>query len=262
MRTVKWFEFTTELSRKFLVQEMKGSLLGSLWVVASPVFQGLLYMAIFGFLLPGAFPVSIQEDPITYASLLLMGIVVVQFVTDLIGSSANLALSQRMLIRFGRVPLLSLIVANWTRAFVRLLISLVLPVALALLSPAFRGSVQGVPLLATVAILVLFSLALSGFFAVSGALLRDINQVIQPLSLVIFYTSGVFYSLAAVPTEAAAWFPLNPVFFVISQLRYAFYGIDGLPLIFFLGHAGAAAAILLLVARIEAGIRFRIAERI
>ena len=65
--------------------------------------------------------------------------------------------------------------------------------------------------------------------------LRDVEQVMAILTMVLLFLAPIFYPLTAVPEAFRAWIMLNPLSFVVEQVRrVVIYGVppdwDGLAL--------------------------------
>jgi lipopolysaccharide transport system permease protein len=73
-----------------------------------------------------------------------------------------------------------------------------------------------------VACIALIGLGLSWFISAVAVFIRDVSAIIPPLSLVLMFSSSVFFPLSAVPQRARWILELNPLAVIIDQARGAF----------------------------------------
>jgi lipopolysaccharide transport system permease protein len=67
--------------------------------------------------------------------------------------------------------------------------------------------------------LLFFTLGLSWFLASTGVFVRDIGQVVGIVTTAMLFLSPVFYPIAAIPEEYRPWLHLNPLTFILEQVR-------------------------------------------
>lgn len=76
--------------------------------------------------------------------------------------------------------------------------------------------------------LIMMSLGLSLLFAILSYYYIDLDKFLSVLFRVLYFTSGVFFSLADIPQKAAYYLSYNPIFQAIEIIRSAF-SINTLP---------------------------------
>lgn len=91
---------------------------------------------------------------------------------------------------------------------------------LALLGEPLHGA--GLPVVAA-GWLILFLLACAAAFVASAlqVFLKDVDQIVAPLLMVLFYATPILYPLALVPEAARPWLAINPLLHVVEPLREA-----------------------------------------
>ena len=197
----------------------KGSHLGLIWSLLNPLLMLGLYVLVFGYIFGGKFGILPNETRVDYALGIFLGLTLFHFFAEVLTIAPTLIIANPNFVKKVVFPLEILPAASVGGAAFHLLISL----GLALLSLAFFG--EGIPLsilwLPLIIVpLILFGLGVSWFFAALGVFFRDINQVMQFLSMALMWASGVFFSAQKYP-EAWTYLRFNPLLLAIDLTRDA-----------------------------------------
>ena len=216
-REILW-QFTV---RNFHLKH-KGAALGVAWAVLNPLLLLGLYFVVFGWIFKGHFGVVPDETLVDYALALLLGLTVFHFLAEVIAQSPGVITSNPNLVKKVVFPLEILPVANLGACFFNFGISL----GLVLLGKLIFG--HGLPLgilWVPVIILpvVLLGLGVAWLLAAVGVFFRDISQITQFATLLLMYTSAVFFSsqrIREIP-ELWAFLRFNPLIHAIELLRAA-----------------------------------------
>ncbi|MGH2521107.1 MAG: ABC transporter permease [Anaerolineales bacterium] len=204
------FDVITTLVGRELRIRYKGSVLGFLWAILSPLGT----VAIMHFLFTRVLPLNIPH----YASFIYCGLLPWTWFQASVLTSASTLIDNRDLVRkpFFPRPLLPAVV-NSTNFMLYLL---ALPVLLVLLAA------EGVPLSPMLALLPLvwlvqaiFTLAFGVLFAALGVLIRDVQHLLGVGMLLWFYLTPIFYDLDGVAPDAVRWLRLNPMAIVVQAHR-------------------------------------------
>jgi len=197
----------------------KGSHLGLIWSFLNPLLMLGLYVLVFGYIFGGSFGILPGETRVDYALGIFLGLTLFHFVSEVLGLSPTLIVGNPNFVKKVVFPLEILPAASVGGAVFHLLISL----GLALVSLLIFG--QGIPagilwLPVIIAPLILLGLGISWFFSALGVFFRDINQVMQFLSMTLMWSSAVFFTAQRYP---AAWTYLrfNPLLLAIDLTRDA-----------------------------------------
>lgn len=212
-----------QFSLRFFGQRYKGSVLGVIWVFLSPLLMMLLYTFVFGIIFDGRFGVTEGETCIDYALGIFLGLTLFNVVAESIGTAPSLILSHPNLVKRVVFPLEILPVANLAPIFVNFLASLAL-VIVGVLASGRTLEVDDFTLLLVFVPVFWMSLGLSWLLSAVGTFVRDIQNIVQFLTLVLMYCSAVFFSAYRVQTEApTAWMFLkfNPLVHGIDIARSA-----------------------------------------
>lgn len=208
--------FTLELARSRFQAENQQDRLGLAWVVLQPLINAAVYGTIFGFLLASS------TRPDNFVAFLVTGIFVFQFFAGCFSAGAKSITSNLGLVRalhFPRALLPVSVVLQELFAFGPML------AVLGVLVLATGEPLAWTWLLVGPATVLLALFCLGVAFA-AGRLtihVRDFTQLIPFLTRVLFYTSGIFFSVNRITDHEGLQRLLgaNPVHIFISLFRGA-----------------------------------------
>lgn len=201
----------------------RGSRLGILWQVLSPLLMLALYGFTFGVLLHGRFGVIPGETSADYALGIFLGFTLYGLVADTMGSAPGAVVDNANLVKKVLFPLEVLPAAMTVSMLSPFLVSLGLfAIGFVLFGQAVTVQVLWLPLVLLP--LFLLSLGLAWFVSALGVYFRDVRSAMNFLTTALFYVSGIFFSAssagagtkARVALEILRW---NPVFVGIDLAR-------------------------------------------
>jgi lipopolysaccharide transport system permease protein len=196
----------------------KGSHLGLLWSLLSPLLTFGLYMFVFGVVFGGRYGVVANESHIDYALGLFVSLAILQLVVEVTATSPLLIISQPNFVKKVVFPLEILPVASVGASVFHFAISFVLAIAgIALAGPGLAWSALWIPVILLPVVLIAFGVA--WFASALGVFLRDIGQAAQFFGQVLIYASAVFYSHRIVPHQAWVFLRLNPLVHAVELTR-------------------------------------------
>ena len=227
----------------------KGSALGFLWSLLTPLAMILIYAVFAGVLGMKRQLLGISGgNTVAYLPFLVTGIVVWQFTAGTLGDSLHAIVGNANLVKkvyFPRAILpASTALANAVNFLLTFVILLVYLAASGALRPA--GALWLVP---AIALQLALCLGISLLVSTLNVFFRDTEHIVALLLLAWFFMTPVMYE-TSLQTDAAAhfsWFPaslrglvfLNPMTGILALYRHALLGMDLVP-------AGIAPAWLLL----------------
>jgi len=188
----------------------KGSLLGLLWAILSPLGTVLILHILFSRILPLNIP--------HYATFLYSALLPWTWFQSAIITGAATLIDNRDLVRrpFFPRPLLPAVVTSTNF----LLYLLAFPVLFGLLL------VEGVALSPVMLLLplvwmvqLIFTLACTIFVAALGVVVRDVQHLLSVVMLLWFYLTPIFYDIDRVTPEQARWLRLNPLAILVQAHR-------------------------------------------
>jgi lipopolysaccharide transport system permease protein len=209
-------DVTTTLVGRELRIRYKGSLLGLLWSILSPLGTVAILHILFSRILPLGIP--------HYAAFIYSGLLPWTWFQAAVQTSAATLIDNRDLVRTPFFPRALLPVVVTSSNFVLYLMAV--PVLLAVV---MIEGVQPSPmwLLLPLVWLVqaIFTLACAVLVAALGVLIRDVQHLLGVGMLLWFYLTPIFYNLDTISPEYARWLMLNPMtVFVEAHRSLTLYG--------------------------------------
>jgi lipopolysaccharide transport system permease protein len=205
-----FFDVILTLVERELRIRYKGSLLGVLWAVLSPLGTVLILRILFGTILDLGIP--------NYAAFIYSGLLPWTWFQAAVYTSAATLNDNRDLVRkpfFPRQLLPGVVTAT---NFILYLLAL--PVMFVLLALDGLPLTPALVLLPLVwASLAIFTLAVSIWVAAFGVLARDIQHLLGVLMLLWFYLTPIFYDLERIGPVYSRWLMLNPLAGLVQAHR-------------------------------------------
>lgn len=218
-----FFELLGQLILRELRARYKQSVLGSLWVIVSPILALVPLAIVFSFLL--------RENPydVPYWLFLYIGLIPWIFFSGSVHSALGSVVSARGTIRSIPFPPAVLPLSMVGTRAVELAAILLLsgpPVALVFHLPITGGDV--LILIFLLALLCIAAIGVSMLFSALFAHYRDIRHVLQFIMPLWMYLTPIIYSLNALPETVQRWLLLNPLTGIVSSARILIF-TDGTP---------------------------------
>lgn len=212
-------ELILRLAGREFTQRFRGSVLGPVWAVLTP----LLTAAVFTFVFSSVFqarwsPVGASSGPFDFAILFLTGLAVHGIFAECVSRAPALLVANAGYVTKVVFPIEILPVVALLSALVTAGISL----GIVLLGNLLLNGALHVTALALPLVLLpyfLFVTAISLALAACGVFLRDLSQVVTLLVTVSLFLTPIFYPIEAVPPAFRPLMWLNPLTFVVEQSR-------------------------------------------
>lgn len=213
-------ELLWNLSARELKQRYKGSALGFLWSVLTPLFMALVYLVFLRLLARG---VPLQD--------ILIGVFAWQFTVQCVQGGMTCVTGNANLVKKVAFPREILPVAQVSANLVSYLLSLLVQfpvlVFLVLRSPAEHFSAAWPLFFFWLAVQTLFNLGLAAFFGAVNVYFRDTQHIVGVLLSAWFFMSPVMYNMAFAENIASS-FPwvvpllyLNPAAVILNGYRHS-----------------------------------------
>lgn len=197
------------------------SFLGFAWTLASPLLRlGTLYFV---------FHVLLNHGGDTYAAYVFIGLLsYVWFQISVLAGCWAVVSNQELVLRPG-FPRWILPLVPVTSGAVRFLLALPLAILLAwILAGRPEANILLFP--AIIALQVLVTVPITLAVAALTSRYRDVHEIMQVLTLLLFFLTPIFYQRADVP-EAYQWIAtINPLAYVVETYRWALLGTPPPPL--------------------------------
>lgn len=211
-----------QLVRKEIVARYRGSVLGLLWSLATPLLLLSVYTFVFGVVLDARWPRKIAasgDSRTEFALLLFTGLSVFWLFSECIGRAPSLVVAHAGYVRKLVFPLEVLPYVVLGSALFHLGISLLLLIAARTVILGGLPPVTSLLLPVALLPLVCLVLALSWGLAALGAFFRDIGHLVAIAVQAMLFLSPIFYPTSALPESAQLFTHFNPLAVAVEQVR-------------------------------------------
>ena len=211
----------------------KGSVLGILWSLITPILTVGLYTFLFSVVFHAqwgenfgrtelATSSSSESSHAHYALILFTGLMLHTFLADIMQRSTGVIVSQANLVKKVVFPLHVLpAVVVFSSVFQILVSALVLLLALLISGQSAHLSWLSLPLL--LAPFVVLGLGVAWVLSALGVYVRDLGQIMSWLITALLFSAPVLYPLNTVSQKLGAFLLLNPLTFVVEEWRQVIY---------------------------------------
>lgn len=207
------------LTRREIAGRYRGSMLGSLWTVATPLLMLAVFTLVFGVVLSARWPGAAGQGGIgMFALALLAGLLIHTLLAEVLSGAPALVVGQPNYATKMVFPLETLAWVSLLAALVHMLAGL----ALLLVFNGLWGTGFFLAELALPLVLAPFALLLLGLawlLAALGVYVRDLLQLVGPMVMMVMFLGPVFVPRSAMPAAIQPWLALNPITVPIEQAR-------------------------------------------
>ena len=206
-----------ELTKREVQGRYRGASFGLLWALLSPFLMLCVYAIAFGFVVKGKWPHAVDSKA-NFALILYAGLIVHGFFAECIVRAPRLVVDNPNYVKRVIFPL---DVLPWAMVLSALFHALMNILVFVVLYAITSGAPPLTVLLFPIVLLpfVLFVSGLCWLLASLGVYLRDINQVTGVMITAVLFLSPAIVPLDAVPERYQLLFTLNPLTFIIDQVR-------------------------------------------
>lgn len=208
---------TSELTKRDILGRYRGASFGLVWAILNPFLMLVIYAVAFGAIIKSRWPQQIEGGP-GYALILFVGLIVHGFFTECLTRAPNLVVGNPSYVKRVVFPLEILpwpmVLSALFHAVVNVLVLLVLMVALSGPPP---WTFVFFPLVLLP--LALLCAAIGWLLASLAAYLRDIGQITGVISAALLFLSSALMPVESVSPAYRLIFRLNPLTFIIDQMR-------------------------------------------
>ncbi len=195
----------------------KGSVLGVFWSFILPLLTVALYTFLFSYVFKARW--SEQNAGLSnYALILFAGLILHGFLSDVLIRACSVIRTQSNLVKKVVFPMHALpAVVVFSVAFQMIVSLCVLVVLQLLLNGHLTISALTLPLLLIP--LIFLGLGCAWLLGALGVYLQDLGQVIGLVSTALMFSAPILYPIQALPAFIQPWLFLNPLTFLVEQLR-------------------------------------------
>lgn len=206
-----------QMVRREVIGRYRGSFLGLLWSFVNPVLMLMVYTFVFGFVFKARWGQG-NTDKYEFALVLFAGLIVFNLFSECISRAPGLILAN---VNYVKKVIFPLEILPWVAlgsALFHTGISLgVLLIFLAVIGHDFFWTMLWLPVVLLPFLLLI--MGLSWLLASIGVFIRDVGQLIGMALTVMMFMSPIFYPLSALPETISHYLFLNPLTFVVEQVR-------------------------------------------
>ena len=210
----KYYKYTIYAAKAELKSEVAGSHLGWIWWFLEP----LCFMLVYAFMVVFVFNASEKY----MLAFVFIGNTIWTFFNKSLSSSVKLISSNKNIVTKVYIPKFILVMVKMFVNFFKLLVSLLIVAGLMAIYkvPLSLTMIQMIPILV---VLFLFTFGTCMILSHFGVFVEDLANVINILLKLVFYFSGIFYSVAKrIPAPYGKILAkVNPAAFFIEESRAA-----------------------------------------
>lgn len=215
----KNYELTKQLTKRNVEEKFKGSILGSSWSLISP----LLMLSVYTFFFSVVFKArwgggGVSDSKAEFAIVLFCGLMIFNFFSECINKAPYLIIGN---VNFVKKVVFPLEVLSWVNVFsglINFLVSFgIWFIFYLFVFGAPNGNFIFFPLILVP--LLLFLLGGSWLLSSLSVYIRDITQLIPPITSVLLFMSPIFYALSSLPENYHIFFMLNPITPIVEEAR-------------------------------------------
>ena len=198
----------------------QGSVLGYFWSLLKPLLLFAILYIIFTYIVP------IGKDIEHYPVILLLGVVLWGFFSEVTTIGAGSIVSNGDLIRKISIPRYLVVLASSFSAFINLLLSLIVVFVFCLFNGLYP-QLSWLLLIPIIFELFAFAVGIAFVLATANVKYRDVGYIWEVILQGGFYASAIIFPISLVPANLQIWFFMNPVVQIIQDARYALVPVEG-----------------------------------
>ena len=211
-RNLVWQLVVREVAGRY-----KGSFFGVVWALIQPLLMLAVYTFVFGMIFENRWQ-GASESKLELAAILFSGLIVFNLFAECVNRSPQLILENANYVKRVVFPLNILpIVIMGSALFHAAMSGVVLFVFMAASMGALHWTIIFLPLVFMP--LVLLVLGISWALSALGVYFRDIQHGTGILVSALLFLSPIFYPVSALPSSIQPYIFVNPMAFIIEQVR-------------------------------------------
>lgn len=196
----------------------KGSLLGGVWAVVSPLVMLAVYTFVFSMVFQARWGIGEEANKTSFALNLFVGILLHGLLAETLSRTPTILMQQASFVKKIVFPLWLLPVSVVLSALVYTLIGFgVLFAAFIVFQGMLPLAVLALPLVLLP--LLLFCLGAGWFFAALGVYVRDVAQIMPLFITILMFMAPIFYPISAIPEQYQGWLMINPLTYAVEMGR-------------------------------------------
>ena len=205
-----------------VVGRYRGSLVGMGWAFIQPLLMLGVYTFVFSVIFQARWGLVADENRSSFALVLFLGLITFRVFSEMLNMSSDIVVRNRHFVKKVLFPLEILPVVQLLSILIDAFLSLLIVIVGTVLI------LDHIPLTALLLPIVwlpmiLFALACGYYLASVGVFFRDVRTTSGVLTTVLFYGSGIFYPISAVPLKYQVFWRINPIAVLVDYSRRVFF---------------------------------------
>lgn len=210
-------QLIVDLAKRDAFGKYKGSKLGVLWSLLTPLFMLFIYTFVFSEIFQARWTAG-SSSKTEFAIVLFTGLIMFNFFAENVTRAPFLIVANANFVKKIVFPLEILACVNLISSMFHMMVSLlVLLVFQLVITGHVPVTIIFLPLV--IMPLALFCLGMAWILSAIGVFLRDVGQTIGVFVTGLMFLSPIFFPLSAIPPRWQAFAKLNPLVFPIEQAR-------------------------------------------
>lgn len=207
-----------QLTKRDILTRYRSSILGFLWAVLNPIFMLCVYTLVFGTIFKARWNNLEDSNQLGFALILFCGLTAYNIFAETISRAPNILANNPNYIKKVVFPLEILPLTILGTALLNGAISfLIIIIAQLIVSGTLHATILYLPIV--ILPLLFFTLGLSLFLASIGVYVRDIAHIVPLFVTATLFLSPIFYPAAALPEKLKFLAVLNPLGYVVEDIR-------------------------------------------
>ena len=206
-----------QLSKRAVRSRYRGTLLGVLWSLITPMVMLTIYTFVFGMVFNVRW-VSEGSNNLDFAAILFSGMIVHSIFAECLTRAPTLITSNPQYVKKVVFPLETLPWVTLSTAFFQGMVSIAILMGYLIF---FAGGLSWAVLLLPIPLAALVPFCLGAGWLISSAAVyvKDIGQLMGLVSTVLFFLAPILYPKTALPEYLQGFLYLNPITVVIEESR-------------------------------------------
>lgn len=205
------------MTKRDVLGRYRGSVLGIAWSFLIPILMLTIYVFVFSFVFKARWGGE-DGSKLQFGLFVYAGLIVHSLFAESLSKAPLLIIGNPNFVKKVVFPLEILPLVSMFSILIHSALSVAVLLLVQLL---IEGSLQWTALFLPVVLLplIVFALGLSWFLASLGIYFRDVTQLVGLVTTVLLFLSPIFYPATVLPEEIRPLLFLNPLTFMIEQMR-------------------------------------------
>jgi lipopolysaccharide transport system permease protein len=207
-----------QLVRRNIEGRYKGTMIGLLWMIITPLVMLAVYTFVFGVVFNARWGAEFGDSKVAFALILFCGMTMFNIFSESVNGSVGIVSGNPNYVKKVVFPLELLPVSTVLSAcFFGLIWIGILFLGIVLFFHKLCLAAICFPLVLIP--LILFSCGVAWFVASLGVFIRDLAHVVGIILMVLYFITPIFYSVEMVPELIRPILLLNPLTFIVHSAR-------------------------------------------